>query len=315
MKPFKTFDEQLEIIKNRGLIIEDEEFAKQQLALYNYYNIINGYKDIFVEKDGAGEEKYKTGVRFAELLSLFDFDIKLRKMFLQQILRIESVLKTTIAYVFAKNHEDGDYLNKNNFNTEFEVRKNGVTIIDTDKVINKLGDCLAEQQGNNNEMICHYINNYGKVPIWVFVNVMTLGLLCQFYSIMTQKDQTEVCKQLSKALGVNIFHKELSKSFVQLVHIRNRCAHNRRMYDINTVMQISTKSKLMQELKLEKQPKGLFMVLILIRNLSRKEDFKTFFLNFVESCINLLESIVSIDKDLILKKMGLENMAWLQLVF
>lgn len=123
MKPFKTYEEQVEIIKNRGLIVEDEKFAKEQLALYNYYNIINGYKDLFVIDNGTERERFKENVKFEELLKLYTFDIKMKQLFLEQILRIESILKSTIAYVFAKNHPDGDYLNKNNFNIEFKKTK------------------------------------------------------------------------------------------------------------------------------------------------------------------------------------------------
>ena len=43
MIDFKTYEEQIEIIKKRGLLIEDEQYAKQQLALYNYYNITLEY--------------------------------------------------------------------------------------------------------------------------------------------------------------------------------------------------------------------------------------------------------------------------------
>lgn len=39
-KPFKTLDEQISILKSRGLIIPDEEAAKLSLLCNNYYNVI-----------------------------------------------------------------------------------------------------------------------------------------------------------------------------------------------------------------------------------------------------------------------------------
>ena len=44
MKPFKNLDEQIEILKSRGLKFNDENKAKKYLLNYNYYNIINCYR-------------------------------------------------------------------------------------------------------------------------------------------------------------------------------------------------------------------------------------------------------------------------------
>lgn len=42
-KPFKTLDEQIDILKNRGLMIDDESKTKKILCFTNYYNVINCY--------------------------------------------------------------------------------------------------------------------------------------------------------------------------------------------------------------------------------------------------------------------------------
>ena len=39
IKPFKTIEEQISILKDRGLIIENEEYAKKSLANLNYYRL------------------------------------------------------------------------------------------------------------------------------------------------------------------------------------------------------------------------------------------------------------------------------------
>ncbi|PTF88772.1 CAAX protease, partial [Staphylococcus chromogenes] len=54
MKPFKTYEEQIQILKNRGLTISDED--KGDLENENYYNVINGYKDLFLMKKPASDE-------------------------------------------------------------------------------------------------------------------------------------------------------------------------------------------------------------------------------------------------------------------
>lgn len=47
MKDFKTIDEQLALLRSRGLIIPNEEKARLYLLTNNYYNIVNGYSKYF----------------------------------------------------------------------------------------------------------------------------------------------------------------------------------------------------------------------------------------------------------------------------
>ena len=47
-KIFKTLDEQIEIMRNKGLIINDEEKTKEILFKENYF-FINGYRWLFME--------------------------------------------------------------------------------------------------------------------------------------------------------------------------------------------------------------------------------------------------------------------------
>lgn len=39
VKPFKTIEEQISILKDRGLDIEDEESVKKSLSNLNYYRL------------------------------------------------------------------------------------------------------------------------------------------------------------------------------------------------------------------------------------------------------------------------------------
>lgn len=50
MKEYKTFNQQLTILRNRGLIVPTDGKPKRFLEQENYYNVINGYKDLFLRK-------------------------------------------------------------------------------------------------------------------------------------------------------------------------------------------------------------------------------------------------------------------------
>lgn len=84
-KPFKTYRQQLAILRSRGLDIKNGSRAIRILKRENYYSVINGYKNIFLDKKSS-VEKYKQGTSFEDIYSLFDFDRNIRHLFLKNIL-------------------------------------------------------------------------------------------------------------------------------------------------------------------------------------------------------------------------------------
>ena len=75
IKEFKTIDEQIEILKSRGLAFNDEEFAKEKLLVTNYYNTINGYKKLFIDMDENNNEIVKSNANINSLQIIYTRDI------------------------------------------------------------------------------------------------------------------------------------------------------------------------------------------------------------------------------------------------
>lgn len=46
-KPYLSYEEQLLLLKHRGIKIEDERFALRQLETISYYSLINAYTPLF----------------------------------------------------------------------------------------------------------------------------------------------------------------------------------------------------------------------------------------------------------------------------
>ena len=84
MKEFKSINEQILLLKSRGMIFNREAEASWLLRDFNYYNIINGYKDPFL----SSEDTFKKNTSFEEVYSLYMFDKKLKDIFLKYILKM-----------------------------------------------------------------------------------------------------------------------------------------------------------------------------------------------------------------------------------
>lgn len=98
-KVFRDTRTQIGILKSRGLTIKHPKFAKQIIRKVNYYNLINGYKDPFLQTS-LSYEKYIIGSTIEEIYALYEFDRKLRIITLEYILEIEKAVKSLISHTF-----------------------------------------------------------------------------------------------------------------------------------------------------------------------------------------------------------------------
>ena len=72
LKPFKTYHDQVEHLKNaHGLIIYDESHAEYVLSNTNYYRL-SAYGITF--RDPTNPERYRPGTTFENIYRLYLFD-------------------------------------------------------------------------------------------------------------------------------------------------------------------------------------------------------------------------------------------------
>lgn len=219
MKPYKTIDEQLDILKSRNVQIPRRSFARRVLTYENYYYVINGYKAPFIASTQP-DDTYKPGTTFNEIFALYSFDRRLREILFPELLRIEHSVKSIIIDVFSKyhGHDHTSYLRPDSFNTTTfdNFKRANALIFDLLKLIDK--------QRSRHGAITHYMETYQFVPIWVLSKVMTFGKINSFYGCMLLTDKTEV------ATAFNLKPSQF-KSLVDFITIfRNKCAHGERVY-------------------------------------------------------------------------------------
>ena len=117
VKDFKTYDEQIDLLASRGISLSTSDQrgrAKKILQHEGYYNLINGYKKMFLvppSEDARQDyvETYKTGTTIDEIHALYLFDQKLREAIFPFVLKIETNIKSLIAYYFPKEHGYANY--------------------------------------------------------------------------------------------------------------------------------------------------------------------------------------------------------------
>jgi abortive infection bacteriophage resistance protein len=215
-KPFMNTDSQIDQLRSRGLNISGS-YAKRIIEKENYYNLINGYKTLFLAS--SDPEQYKEGTGFKELYALFLFDRELRSLFLRYLLEIENNIRSVLAHDFSKKYGHGNYLKIENFDM------NPRFVGDVADLISGLHRDIANQIKRKNPMIMHYALKYADVPPWVLVNVISLGTLSKFYSHLKQKDQNDIGRHFK------LMPHDMKTYLKNLSLARNWCAHDERFYD------------------------------------------------------------------------------------
>lgn len=295
-KNFKTVEEQIILLKERGIVINDKS-AKEILTENNYYYLINGYKNMFLD-NRCQKEKYIENVSLEEIYALYKFDGELRMNLLRYILIIERRLDTYISYEFSKIYGNKEYLIENNFDNN---KKNNYKIV---SLIADIKNNTTKQIKIGNKMLNHYIKNYGYIPLWVLIRIMTLGEVSKFYEVMKQKDQNAVAKKF----GVR--EKTLKTYLHNIAIVRNICAHDEKLYDLrlnNAIIKNKIHSYFNLDLQDKKSSNGykdLFSITIILKVLLKEIEFKNFYTVLLNNLEDLKKDIKSIEYNKILNKMG-----------
>lgn len=298
-KNFKTIDEQLEILKTKGLIIEDEEETKEILLRENYF-FINGYRILLM--NSYSDKTFVPGATFRELYSIFLFDRYFRNILFKNMMIIENQLKSVISYQLSKKYgyHDKDYLNLKNF-TQDKTKSRRVR-----DLIEKMKR-QVRVNGAHHMATMHYMNNYGYIPLWVLVKVLSFGIVCELYTILKPEDQ------LAVADIFNTTPEYLENFLPILANYRNLCAHEDVVYEhrtektiFNTIYHEKLEIPRMDDEYIYGKD-DILALLIILKYLLRKEDFRLLMKEIEYEIEKLDGRIDSIPIEKIMDRMGLPS--------
>ena len=295
-KTFKSLEEQIEIFESKGLVIDNKEYAREVLLRENYF-FLNGYRRTFMKS--ADKSKFIDGTKFEEIYSLFLFDRKVRNILFKNILIIENNLKSIISYQLSKKYgyRDKDYLKPNSFNYNFDNKK-------------KVNDLIAKmkRQIKNNAVTHsatrHYATNYGYIPLWVLVKVLSFGIVVEMFSVLKKEDQYDIVELYG--LDLDTFNNYLSI----LSNYRNLCAHEDIVYDNRTQRGINDciyHRKLNISMMNNEYIYGkndLFALIIILKSFLKDSEVKDLVLEIDNAVNNLEYNLRSIPVAKVLDKMG-----------
>ena len=224
---YTSIEKQLKKLKSQCLIISDEEFAKKQLELYGYSNLIKSYRDPYVITTEQGKI-FQTNITFEQLCSLYAMDKNLRIAVMAAMLDLEEHIKEAAADVIAKSfgtHQD-EYLRYKNYQNKrkYKYRFTLAGILET----------LKKTLDTDKEPIHHYKSKYGIVPPWILFKSVYFSTIVNFIDQLKATEQDMMVEKLYEHDGKMTERKQIQLMmdtlFISLEY-RNIAAHGGRIYN------------------------------------------------------------------------------------
>jgi abortive infection bacteriophage resistance protein len=239
------------------------------------------------------------GTTFDELYAMLIFDRKMRNILFKWILVIENNIKSILSYQLSKKYgfKEKDYLNPKNFTVDnMKTRQ-------VHDILNKVKRQIRVN-GNQHAATYHYIANYGYVPMWILVKVLSFGLISEFYGILKTEDQLTIAELY------NLDIETLSCYLTILANYRNICAHEEVLYEHRTQRSIAdTKYHHILNIDLIDDEyvygkNDLYSVIIIMKQMLRPDEFRNMIYEIGYEIDVLDGRIDSIPLDKILNKIS-----------
>jgi len=215
IKPPLTIAQQIQTLKERGLIIEDEDRAFRYLSFISLYRL-RAYTYPFQDNSNP-EHPFRKETTFDDILNTYLFDRKFRLLVFDAIERIEIALRTQIIYQYSIKYGGNWYENENLYRKPHFFQKD-ISLIDKELI------------RSNEVFIKHYKTKYStpkRPPAWMTIETLSLGLLSKIYENLKISPEKK-----SIARNFNLSHPFVLESWMHsLSVIRNICAHHGRLWN------------------------------------------------------------------------------------
>ncbi len=221
-----SFQQQVNLLKNRGLSIPDEPRAIQYLSNISYYRL-SAYALPFQ----CTKDVFNKGTSFDDILNLYLFDRELRLLFFNAIERIEVGLRAQIIYQLAHKYGSHWQDDSNVFCAPYSVLNKPSGQYFTVNYYQELQDTIKKTTRDKypETFIKHYIDNYtspDNPPSWMCMEVLTLGQLSKlFKALRDNKDRQNIADYYG------LHHRVLQSWLHTLTYVRNICGHHGRLWN------------------------------------------------------------------------------------
>lgn len=277
-----TLKQQVQRLKKRGLVFDDETEAEAYLFNISYYRL-RAYTYPFQDNSEDADHRFiQSDLFFKDFIDLYCFDRRLRSLIFNAIEKIEVAVRAKIVQVYAETTHDSHW-----YDDESLYRY---------PIDSLLGHIEADVERSNEDFIKHYKAKYNKPPMppsWMALEVISFATLSKlFQALKSDNRKLYITRQFGlKKIGI------LENWLHAISNLRNCCAHHSRVWNrrfmVSVILPYDTINPFMdrttiQEIRTNKLFALISCIAYILDIISPASDFKRHFMKLLNSDCRLL---------------------------
>ncbi|MEN2737482.1 Abi family protein [Microbacterium sp. X-17] len=216
VKAFRSYDSQLELLRERGMDVGDRDAAAALLRRVNYYRLSGYWYPFRRVHAGVRHDDFCAGTRLSDIVALYEFDARLRAATFAELARIELAIRAML----------GHELGRVDPCAHLEPNKLGPTARRGDQYLRWLRGYEAELSQSREDFTAHHRRRYGgRLPVWAAVELLDWGSLTYLYGFAPRQAQENIADRCG------LTGPQLTSWLKALNLLRNTCAHHGRLFN------------------------------------------------------------------------------------
>ena len=191
-KPYSSPEQIVQILKTRGMLMEDEQKVENYLMNIGYHRL-SAYIYPFY-KNPKEDLLLKVGTTFEQALTLYRFDKKLRILLFNEIEKIEVAIRSILANVGCQELNDKYWITKPEYFANADKFNQTLTVIEKELASSK-EDYIEDFRHN-------YVESYP--PAWMITEVLSFGNLNYIYSNIASNKLTHSRLFRTETAGIHL---------------------------------------------------------------------------------------------------------------
>lgn len=212
-KPFLNFDEQSNKLQNEyKLIISDRDEAMRLLKNFSYYDLVNGYKKVFMIND-----EYFDDVSIEDLYYFMLYDRNVQNNLFKYSVYVENKFKNILAHVVSKHYGvyHQNYLDKANFKNKGKYVR---------RTLSSIQNCIREEKLGHPTK--YYLSKHNHLPAWILFKNITFNQAIDIFVNLKLDVKLEVVDLISDGIFGKNKVSIITKALIIVRKFRNAIAHN-----------------------------------------------------------------------------------------
>lgn len=222
-KEARSINEQIALLKRRGMRIDDELEASHLLSHVSYYRLKGYWWDMQSDKE---MHTFRNGTCFEEVISRYTYDKELRILLFGAIETIEVALRTKLIHHLSQSYGGQFYTQIALFEDRASFQEQIATL--KSEFLRSSEPFVKEFKTNHGVWNGRICTDLTEAPdSWIIFELASFGTLSKIYKNLYHQLPEKAC--IANDFGLNL-HSELSSWLEAVAYLRNIVAHHSRLW-------------------------------------------------------------------------------------